>query len=345
VVSGHADDGRVPEAVVERARHRHIVAYGSEAVTPPPAAPAADRAHHPSPGAGGGERSARRQPAIMGRAQSIDRQPMGGRRAVTPELTDRFAAAVRGPEAGIHLAEASLLVAAHAQPGLDVGAGLARLDELAAGCPAPTLDGLVSYLFGELGFRGDAPARYGDPRNSFLDQVLERRRGIPITLSVVTMEVGRRVGVPFAGIGLPGHFLVRHEGAPPALLDPFGAGRELTIEDCAELVRSIYGDAMEFTPALLAPVGPRAILARMLANLRQVYLARHEVANLEWVVRLRTLIPGVDPAELAQVAGAQAALGRFEDAAATMDDLAGQLDGEEAERAALQASRHRARLN
>ena len=263
---------------------------------------------------------------------------------MTPDPTERFAALVQGPEADLDLAEASLLVAAHAQPGLDVAAGLTRLDELAAGCPAPTLDGLISYLFGALGFRGDAQ-RYGDPRNSFLDQVLERRKGIPITLSVVTMEVGRRVGVPFAGIGLPGHFLVRHEGVPPALLDPFGAGRELTIEDCAELVRSIYGDAMEFTPALLAPVGPRAILARMLANLRQVYLARHEVAHLEWVVRLRTLIPGVDPAELAQVAGAQAALGRFEDAATTMDDLAGQLEGEEAERAALQADRHRARLN
>ena len=120
---------------------------------------------------------------------------MDGVDAVDP--TGGFAALVEGPESALPLDEAALLIADHAYPELDVAAQLARLDALALSCFAPTLDALVEHLFVDENFHGNADDYY-DPRNSFLNDVLDRRVGIPITLSVLTMEVGRRIGVPVA---------------------------------------------------------------------------------------------------------------------------------------------------
>ena len=181
--------------------------------------------------------------------------------------TDRFHALVQGPEAALPLDEAALLLAAHAEPDLDVARQLARLDGVAARCPERSVDGVRTLLFGELALQGNVDD-YDDPRNSFLDQVLDRRVGIPISLSVLTIEVGRRVGVAFEGIGLPGHFLVRPVGDPVHLMDPFHHGRLLDVDGCASLFQSLYGPAAPFSPSLLVPVGPRQILARMLANLK-----------------------------------------------------------------------------
>jgi len=138
----------------------------------------------------------------------------------------RFADLVALPDDEIPLDEAALLIAAQARPELDVGAELGRLDELAGGCGEATLDGLAQHLFTDLGFHGNTE-HYQDPDNSYLDQVLERRVGIPIALSVVTMEVGRRLGVALDGVGMPGHFLVRHRADPATFLDPFDHGRRL----------------------------------------------------------------------------------------------------------------------
>src|SRR5256885_16075663 len=121
--------------------------------------------------------------------------------------TGRFAELVNGLEAALPLDEAGLLIAAHAKPELDVGEQLARFDALADRVGEPTLDGLRRLLFRDLGFAGNEDD-YFDPRNSYLDDVLERRTGIPISLAVVMMEVGRRVGVPLSGVSMPGHFLV-----------------------------------------------------------------------------------------------------------------------------------------
>lgn len=255
----------------------------------------------------------------------------------------RFAELVGGPEADVALDEAALLIAAHAYPDLDVGAQRARLDALAAGCSAPTFDGVRRHLFEELGFAGDAK-RYRDPRNSFLNEVLDRRLGIPISLAVLTIEVARRVGVEAEGIGMPGHFLVRSRADPEVLLDPFG-GRLLDVAGCRELFRSVHGPAAPFDEALLAPVGPRAILARMLANLRQLYLASGDARSVGWVLRLRVAVPAATPGELADLSGAQAALARFTDAAATLDALAELLPTEAAARAGAEAKALRARLN
>src|SRR5437764_7768135 len=137
-----------------------------------------------------------------------------------------FADLVARPEDKIPLDEAALLIAYQARPGLDIGAGLARLDDLAASCNPPTFDGLVRHLFDDLGFRGNVE-HYQDPDNSYLDQVLQRRLGIPISLSVLTMEVGRRLGIGLDGVGMPGHFLVRPAAAPATFADPFDGGRRL----------------------------------------------------------------------------------------------------------------------
>ncbi|HSS09792.1 MAG TPA: transglutaminase-like domain-containing protein [Acidimicrobiales bacterium] len=260
--------------------------------------------------------------------------------------TDRFAALVRGPEAQLPLDEAALLVAAHAEPGLDVGEQMARLDEVAARCDEPTMDAVRALLFGELALQGNT-SDYSDPRNSFLDQVLDRRVGIPISLSVVTIEIGRRVGVPFEGVGLPGHFLVRHVDDPPVLMDPFHHGRLLDLAACASLFQSLYGPAAPFSPSLLAAVGSRQILARMLANLKNSYADRGDSVSLAWVVRLRANIPGVPATELAELARVLVNLGRFAEAADALDHLvaAGDFDDADVEKLTSRASMLRARLN
>ncbi|MDP9074340.1 MAG: transglutaminase-like domain-containing protein, partial [Actinomycetota bacterium] len=214
------------------------------------------------------------------------------------DATEHFVALVRGPQDQLRLDQAALWLAAHAQPDLDVDIELARLDDIASACLAPTFDALHRLLFAEMGLSGDTDD-YHDPANSFLNQVIDRRVGIPISLSVLVMEVGRRVGVELEGVGMPGHFLVRHPGPPVAVIDPFHRGRVMDVEDCAVLYRSVFGSGSSFSPSLLAAVSPRSILARMLANLQGCYAQRRDLAALVWVSRLRLAIPGLPAGELA----------------------------------------------
>jgi regulator of sirC expression with transglutaminase-like and TPR domain len=259
------------------------------------------------------------------------------------EATERFAALLGGPETEIDLDEAALLIAAHAHPGLDLDAQRARLDDLAATCPEATRDGLVRHLFVDLAFAGDRET-YDDPDNSYLDRVLDRRLGIPITLSVLAIEVGRRLGVPLVGVGLPGHFIVRDALDEDAYLDPFHAGAALDRAGCEAVVERLHGGSLAFDPRFLDPVGPRAIVARMLANLKATFARRRDRASLLWVIRLRTLVPGVPPAERRELASVLAADGRFVEAAVELEDMA---DLDPSQRDALRAAarRLRARLN
>jgi regulator of sirC expression with transglutaminase-like and TPR domain len=197
----------------------------------------------------------------------------------------RFVALVEGDDS-LALDEASLVMAAAIDPETDVDGALQTLDELAAGCGGGTFDDLRRHLFVTEGFRGDDNSYY-DPANSFLDKVIARRRGIPITLSVVTMEVGRRLGLTVEGIGMPGHFLVHHDGA---IYDPFHGGGPLDREGCAAIYAAL-GGGDSFDASLLAPVDARAILARMLANLKRVYTTEGDLNALERVLRLRTAMP------------------------------------------------------
>jgi regulator of sirC expression with transglutaminase-like and TPR domain len=236
------------------------------------------------------------------------------------EVTERFADLMAQPVADIPLDRAALLIAAHARPGLDIGVELRRLDDLASGCPAPDLGAITRYLFTDLGFAGNTTA-YHDPRNSYLDQVMARRLGIPITLSVLAIAVGRRLEVPLAGVAMPGHFLLRDEADPRVFVDAFGGGARLDGADCRAMFRTLHGPGVAFADDYLDPVGTDVVLARMLANLRSVFISLGDRSSLVWVLRLRTVLPGSPAEDRADLAAGLASLGRF-DAAAVEFDLA-----------------------
>ena len=253
----------------------------------------------------------------------------------------RFADLVARPDDEIPLDEAALLIAAQARPDLDVAAELGRIDELAAGCKEPTLDALVHHLFDEAGFRGNTE-EYQDPDNSYLDQVLRRRLGIPITLSVLTMEVGRRLGLALDGIGMPGHFLVGFRTEPGTYLDPFGGGRRLDVAGCQAIFASLGGSGWD--EAYLAPVGARSILTRMLLNLQGIFLPS-DLRSAAWVLELRLTIPGLGVADRLGLARALGSLGRFGSAANELDRVAADLPADEAATVAAEATALRARAN
>jgi regulator of sirC expression with transglutaminase-like and TPR domain len=221
--------------------------------------------------------------------------------------TARFAEAVAEPEAAIPLDRVAFLIAAHAHPDLDLDAELTRLDELADRAGEPTLDGLRRLLFRDLGFAGNADDYY-DPRNSFLDDVLDRRLGIPISLAVVMLEVGRRLGVPLSGVSMPGHFLVRDKVDPEVFVDPFDRGLVLDRRACQLRFHGVHGADATFDPAYLDPVGKLAIVDRMLANLDGVAVRTGDLGMLAWVLRLRTALPGADDAVAARLAAVRAKL-------------------------------------
>src|SRR5262245_26971533 len=194
-----------------------------------------------------------------------------------------FASLVRTPEPALDLAVGAALIARIETPGLAGARCLARLDELAdesraghVADPVKALHRLREFLFEEQGFAGNSKDYY-DPRNSCLNDVVERRVGIPITLSIVLMEVGRRVGLPIVGVGLPGHFVVRADVGPePVLLDPFDGGAVVTPERAADLVARALGRRVPIGQDQLASVDKRQILMRMLMNLRGIYCRRSD---------------------------------------------------------------------
>lgn len=258
--------------------------------------------------------------------------------------TKRFAEVMGQPEEALPLDEAALLIAAQARPDLDVAEELDRLDRLAAGVPAPTLDALRRHLFVELGFTGNQ-ADYHDPANSYLDQVMVRRVGIPISLSVLLMEVARRRGVPMVGVSMPGHFLVRHETGPEEFVDPFARGEVLDQRGCEERFRSVHGPTVVFKPDFLAPVSKRSIVARMLANLDGIATARADWTMLAWVARLRAAMPAASGDEHRRLASVLAGSYRFDEAADVLERLASsQLDAVGGDDLAA-ARLYRARLN
>ena len=208
-------------------------------------------------------------------------------------------------EEEIDLARGALAIAASEYPGLDENAYLASIDELAreAGERIPEttnaaakIEALNRFLFGERGFRGNE-ADYYDPRNSFLNDVLDRRLGIPITLSLLYCEVGRRIGLPLVGVGFPGHFLARHTGDPDIVIDPF-AGKTLTIDDCRRLLETVAGRTTELDPAMLRAARPREILVRILRNLKLAWLRREDMARALAVVERILLFLPEDPVEI-----------------------------------------------
>jgi regulator of sirC expression with transglutaminase-like and TPR domain len=197
---------------------------------------------------------------------------------VTPR--ERLAEIAARPDAAIDVAEAALWIAADAAyPALDVPAYLSRLDTLAARARpavaralslAEAVATLNAFLFEREGYVGNR-ADYYDPRNSYLNEVLDRRTGIPITLSLVWVEVARRLGLPAAGVSFPGHFLAIVRGEEEIVIDAFD-GSVATEADCEDRLLAALGPEARFERSLLVPAPPRAILVRMLLNLKLVHL-------------------------------------------------------------------------
>ena len=214
-------------------------------------------------------------------------------------MTTEFATAVSVPDDEIDLARAALFFARDAYPELDPDAYVRQLDTWADSIRGavesrrsdPPFGIVTDLLFDRLGFRG-SESDYTDPRNSYLNQVIDRRTGLPIALSVVYLEIGWRVGLPVSGVGLPGHFIIRCDsGSRTWFIDPFHHGGVLDEDDCARLMRRTAGE-LPFSRRLLLPVTRRQILARMLHNLRATYVQRDMLREAQPVIeRLIELDP------------------------------------------------------
>lgn len=212
---------------------------------------------------------------------------------------ERLTAMIGGPDGDIPLIEAALLVASHRYPDLDVRYYLDVIDGFGAAIAAQVDDdsaaaekvvALNHYLFDELGFAPNA-LDYFDPRNSFLNEVIERRTGIPITLSLVYMAVGNHLGLALNGVCYPGHFLVKCELADGIIvLDPFCRGQSLDIVDLQRLLRETQGGEVSraIVAAFLVAASKREILLRMLRNIKMIYMRNHELENaltiMNWIV-------------------------------------------------------------
>ncbi|MEO8180897.1 MAG: tetratricopeptide repeat protein [Deltaproteobacteria bacterium] len=211
-----------------------------------------------------------------------------------------FPAYAAQPDEALDLLEGALLIAADARPGLDRSVVERQLEQLAAPLrelgvaslpPRAQARALGDQLFVRAGFRGNT-SDYYDPKNSFLDEVLARRTGIPITLAIVYLEVARRAGVLASPVGFPGHFLVCLDiHAERLAVDPFDAGSVLDDRGLATLLRR-SGSQLSFAPELIAATPVRQVLARMLMNLRAIYAQRGEFSRLLVVFdRLIDLLP------------------------------------------------------
>ena len=225
------------------------------------------------------------------------------------ETRKAFAALLALPDDAIDLGHAALLIAREEYPGLDVGRYLLRLDEMAEEIrrrmkrgegAASQIAHLNRLLFHEMGFRGNREEYY-DPRNSFLNDVLDRRMGIPITLSTVYLEVGRRIGCRLACVAFPGHFLVRYTGRetmPDVLIDPFNRGKILTEQECQALLMERYGGRVPFRPELLKRARNREILQRMIENLKWIYQRQRDFRMALRIQQLHLCIAPDRPEEI-----------------------------------------------
>jgi regulator of sirC expression with transglutaminase-like and TPR domain len=249
----------------------------------------------------------------------------------TPAIAPRrlLSEEVSKPEPEVDLARAALLVAKEEYPQLSVELYLNRLDEIAEEvkgrladetAPLVVLDELVSTLYERRGFAGNRKAYY-DPRNSFLNDVLDRGLGVPLTLGMVLLEVGWRLGLPLEGVNFPGHFLVRFRGEELELLiDPFDGGKLRFGDQAQELLDKVYGGMVRLQAAFTRTASRREMLGRLLTNLKGVYVNVGDHARaLAAVERILLLTPTAE-GEARSRGVLLARLGRREEAADQLDE-------------------------
>jgi regulator of sirC expression with transglutaminase-like and TPR domain len=217
----------------------------------------------------------------------------------------RFAEIMRPDGPAVPLDEAALLISASIQPGLDVDHWLEALDALAEGCSTPTADGVARHLFIDGLFTGNRDAYY-DWRNSCLDRVIATRTGIPISLSLLMIEVAKRVGVELQGVGMPAHFLVRMASDADAFFDPFDGGRRLDRAQARSLFEQITGGQVPWSESYLNPTSTRDIVIRMLNNLKSVFAGRSDAIRLAIVMDLRSAVPELAQLEAVEIAATSA---------------------------------------
>jgi regulator of sirC expression with transglutaminase-like and TPR domain len=277
------------------------------------------------------------------------------------DVVQDFAALVRSEieDERVDLLRAALTFARIADPGLDIEHYVHCVDALAARVsakiedpddPANIIAALNDVLFHEEMFRGNT-VDYYSARNSFLHDVLDRRLGIPITLALVYMEVARRVGFQLFGVGMPGHFLLKHYDVDgrSILIDAFDRGSIVTEEDCRQKLDSIYAGQVALQPEFLLPVTRRQMLTRMLNNLRSVYLSQRDFRRALQVVDLILVIYPRSPEDMKQRAvlrynlnDYRGALSDFEEYVKMSPDAS---DAEEIRQTALSLRRSMAMMN
>jgi regulator of sirC expression with transglutaminase-like and TPR domain len=221
------------------------------------------------------------------------------------QTLEAFRAAISGPDEEIDLARAALVVARIHYPDLDIEPFLDSLNALAAkvrarfdpeGPVLAQINALSGVLLRDLGLAG-AAENYYDPRNSFLNDVLERKIGIPVSLSIAYMSVGARAGIALGGTAIPRHFLVRVLGeSPPLFIDVYGKGRIMDLETCKQAVRRMFRGRIELHPEMFQIVSNAAIITRLLMNLKMIHLNRKQYASVIPILDRMIL---VDPADTA----------------------------------------------
>jgi regulator of sirC expression with transglutaminase-like and TPR domain len=210
---------------------------------------------------------------------------MSANRSNPENLFKAFAAEILKVDTQVDLGRAVLLMAKCEYKKLDVEFYLSQIDEMAKTIgsrlspnaatlnPLSIINQINEYLYNELAFRGNKE-NYYDPRNSFLNEVLVRRLGIPITLSVLYMEIARRLGLTILGVGMPGHFLMKCTiDDQEIIIDAFNQGRILDKNDCQQLITNLYGTGIELKSSFFRAVSKKEILIRMLNNLKSIYLS------------------------------------------------------------------------
>jgi regulator of sirC expression with transglutaminase-like and TPR domain len=232
---------------------------------------------------------------------------------------------------GDDLATAALAIARVEYPSLDPKPYLRMLDRMGAEAKARmegpgenALRAFNEYLYDEQGFAGNRE-RYDDPRNSFINEVLDRRTGIPISLAVIYLEVARRAGLRVDGVNFPGHFLLRapgvigsDAGADFVIIDPFHGGAQLSEYDCRQLLRQHVGDEAAFDAALLAPATRHGIVVRMLVNLKRLYVGMRSFPQARFI---SSLLLGIDPSAISELRDRGLLAYHLQDFSAALRDL------------------------
>lgn len=223
-----------------------------------------------------------------------------------PLARQLFYQEINQPDESIDLAKAALYIAQEEEPSIYPEEYLNALDTMASEVqerlpeqlyPLRIIQTINRYLYQDLGFTGNS-ADYYDPRNSLLNYVIDRRTGIPITLSLVYLEIARRIDFPMVGIGMPGHFLIQPDFEEAGIyVDAFNGGEVLFPEDCQAKLSQIYGQPIEMQSEFLASVSHKQFLGRMLGNLKAIYLSQRDaLRTLATVERILLLFPDA-PAE------------------------------------------------